>query len=137
MKKSPPPPESDAVVQRVRARVMKEIANESVGHRDVVAAGSVAWRPFLPGIERQVLHESDGVMCYLLRFAPGSTLPAHRHPIDEECVVLAGSVRIGSLVLGNGSFQKVRSGVLDADTTSDRGAVIYLRGAPPRPEYML
>lgn len=137
MKKSQVPDEADAVVQRVRARVMKSIANESIELRDVVAAGSVAWQPFLPGIERQVLHENSGVMCYLLRFAPGAVLPAHRHPVDEECVVLEGSLRIGALVLAAGSFQKVRSNTLHADTTSDHGAVIYLRGASPRLEQML
>jgi anti-sigma factor ChrR (cupin superfamily) len=131
------PAGDDALLQRVRARVMKAIAAESVAHREVVPAGWHAWRPFLPGIERQVLHESGGIMCYLLKFAPGAVLPAHRHPVDEECVVLEGSVKIGSLELAAGSFKKVRSTMLDADTSSDGGAVIYLRGAPPQLEHML
>lgn len=129
--------DTGAIVKRVRARVLKTIAGESAALRDVVPAGMVAWRPFLPGIERQVLHESGGVMCYLLKFAPGAVLPAHRHPVDEECVVLQGSVRIGPLVLEAGSFQKVGRTVLDSDTSSDHGAVIYLRGAPPGPESLL
>lgn len=129
--------DTGAIVRRVRARVLKAIADESAALREVVPAGTVAWRPFLPGIERQVLHESGGVMCYLLKFAPGAVLPAHRHPVDEECVVLQGSVRIGQLVLEAGSFQKVGRTVLDADTSSDQGAVIYLRGAPPGPASML
>lgn len=125
------------LIQRVRTRVLRGIAAESVAHRELVPAGSLPWRPFLPGIERQVLHESGGIMCYLLKFAPGAVLPAHRHPVDEECVVLQGSVRIGPLALDAGSFQKVGSNALDADTTSDAGAVIYLRGAAPSPEHML
>ncbi len=137
MTDSTPPPPDREVVRRVRARVLRGIAAESTAGRAVVDAGSVGWRPFLPGIERKVLHESDGVMSYLLKFAPGATLPAHRHPADEECVVLEGAVRIGRLVLGPGSFQKVRRKTLDADTTSDDGAVIYLRGAPPGPEHLL
>jgi anti-sigma factor ChrR (cupin superfamily) len=129
--------DTGAIVKRVRARVLKAIADGSAALREVVPAGTVAWRPFLPGIERQVLHESGGVMCYLLKFTPGAVLPAHRHPLDEECVVLQGSVRIGQLVLEAGSFQKVSRTVLDSDTTSDHGAVIYLRGAPPGPASML
>ena len=126
-----------ALVQRVRSRLMKHIAAESSGRHALVVAGSGVWRAFLPGIERQVLHQAEGIMCYLLRFAPGATLPAHRHPVDEECVVLQGSVRIGRQVLAAGSFQKVSRNMVEADTTSDEGAVIYLRGAPPRPEDML
>ena len=129
--------DDDAIVKRVRGRVLKAIADQSVALRDVIPAGSVAWRPFLPGIERQVLHESDGIMCYLLRFAPGAVLPAHRHAADEECVVMEGSVRIGTLVLEAGSFQKVARTVLDADTCSEHGAVIYLRGAPPQPHHVI
>ena len=127
----------DELIQRVRSRLMKQIAAESGSHHDLVVAGSGRWQPFLPGIERQVLHEADGVMCYLLRFAPGATLPAHRHPVDEECVVLQGSVRVGRQLLGAGSFQKVHRNRVEADTTSDEGAVIYLRGAPPEPGHML
>ena len=129
--------DTGTIVSRVRARVLKAIADGSAGIRDIVPAGTVAWLPFLPGIERQVLHESGGVMCYLLKFAPDAVLPAHRHPMDEECVVLQGSVRIGPLVLEAGSFQKVGRTVLDSDTSSDHGAVIYLRGAPPGPESLL
>lgn len=137
MKDSGRTDDTDAIVKRVRGRVLKAIADESVALRDVIPAGSVAWRQFLPGIERQVLHESGGVMCYLLKFAPRAVLPAHRHPVDEECVVLEGSVRIGTLVLEAGSFQKVARTALDSDTSSDYGAVIYLRGAPPQPHSML
>ena len=127
----------EALIQRVRTRLMKQIAAESGGHHGLVVAGSGVWRPFLPGIERQVLHEAEGIMCYLLRFAPGATLPAHRHPADEECVVLQGAVRVGRQLLPAGSFQKVSRNRVESDTTSDEGAVIYLRGASPRPEFML
>ena len=88
-------------------------------------------------IDRKVLHEQDGVMSYLLRFAPGAVLPAHRHPVDEECVVLEGTIRIGALKLGPGGYHHVPKDVLDADSTSDEGCVIYLRGASPRPEHLV
>ena len=126
-----------ALVRRVRARVLKRIAAESAAYRDAVPAETLRWQPFLPGIERKVLHQSGGIVCYLLKFAAGAVLPAHRHPVDEECVVLEGAVRVGSLTLAAGSFQKVRQNVLDGETVSDLGAVIYLRGAPPGAEQML
>ena len=126
-----------AAVSRVRSRLMQRIAADSVPFHTTVPADAGTWHSFLPGIQRKVLHESDGVMSYLLKFAPGAVLPAHRHPVDEECVVLEGKLRIGDMVLPPGSFHRVARDVLDADSTSDEGAVIYLRGASPRAEHLV
>ncbi len=118
-----PPAEDDAAVARVRSRLLKRIAADSVGHHVTVPADAGRWHSFLPGIQRKVLHEGSGVMSYLLKFAPGAVLPAHRHAIDEECVVLEGTLRIGAdVLLPPGSFHMVRKGVLDADSTADEGA---------------
>jgi anti-sigma factor ChrR (cupin superfamily) len=127
----------EAAVERVRARVMQRIAADSVRHHVFVPGGPEGWRPFMRGIERKVLHEQDGVMSYLLKFAAGAVLPAHRHPMDEECVVLEGTLRIGPVLLGPGSFHRVPRDVLDADSTSDEGAVVYIRGASPKAEQLL
>jgi anti-sigma factor ChrR (cupin superfamily) len=127
----------DAALARVRRRVMRHIANDSVPHHTAVHAGEGRWHDLLPGIQRKVLHEQDGVMSYLLKFAPGAVLPAHRHPMDEECVVVEGVLRIGELVLPAGSYHRVRKDVLDADSRSDDGAVIFLRGAVPKAEQLV
>src|SRR5689334_17999886 len=79
---------ASAVLARVRAKLMRGIAAEAGGRHVTVHANSGEWRDFLPGIQRKVLHEQGGLMSYLLKFAPGAVLPAHRHPVDEECVVL-------------------------------------------------
>ena len=123
-----------AAVARVRARVMQRIAAESTPRHLSVPAGEGGWHRFLPGIERKVLHEREGTMSYLLKLAPGSVLPSHRHPMDEECVVLQGRLRIGELVLPAGSFHLAHEGLPHADITTEEGAIIYLRGAPPRAE---
>ena len=127
----------EAAIGRVRAKLMKRIAQDSVEHHTAIHADDGRWHPLLPGIERKVLHEDQGVMSYLLKFAPGAVLPAHRHPVDEECVVISGVLRIGPLVLPAGSYHRVRNGVLDADSTSDEGAVIFLRGAVPKAEQLV
>lgn len=127
----------DAAIGRVRARLLKRIAADSVPHHVAVHADAGTWHALLPGIDRKVLHEEGGVMSYLLRFAPGAVLPAHRHPVDEECVVISGVLRIGTLVLPAGSYHRVRRDVLDADSTTDQGAVIFLRGATPRAEQLV
>src|SRR6185369_13971787 len=125
-----------ALLARVRTKLMQAIAAEgSQGHLTVDAEGG-HWRNFLPGIDRKVLHEHEGVMSYLLRFAPGAVLPAHHHPIDEECVVLEGTLHIGELLLGAGAFHLARRGLPHGNITSDEGAVIYLRGASPKAEHL-
>jgi anti-sigma factor ChrR (cupin superfamily) len=126
-----------AAIARVRSRVLQRIGQDSVRHHVAIDAHEGSWHKFLPGIDRKVLHEQEGVMSYLLRFAPGAVLPAHRHPVDEECVVLEGTIRIGGLKLGPGGFHHVPKDVLDADSTSDEGCVIYLRGASPRAEHLV
>lgn len=131
------PTDDAAALERVRARLMKRIAADSVPHHLALHADDGQWHRLLPGIERKVLFEQGGVMSYLLRFAPGAVLPAHRHPVDEECVVLQGTLRIGPLVLPAGSYHRVPRDVLDADSTSDEGAIIFLRGAAPHAEQLV
>ena len=133
-------PEHDAdaaALQRVRSRLMRAIATESVTQHVTVKENAGSWHAFLPGIQRKVLHEQQGTMSYLLKFGPGAVLPAHRHPMDEECIVLEGTVRIGELALDAGGFHLARRGLPHADITSDLGAIIYLRGASPKAEHLV
>ncbi len=118
---------------RVRHRLLERISQGESRHLTVQPSEDT-WQAFQDGVMIKVLHEADGVMSYLLRLAAGAVLPAHRHPVDEECVVLEGSVRIGTqLVVGAGGFHLARKDALHAPITSDEGATIFLRGASPHP----
>ncbi|MES2633565.1 MAG: cupin domain-containing protein [Pseudomonadota bacterium] len=130
-------PANAAAIENVRRRVMQQIAADSVRHHTVVKPEDGSWHAFLPGIKRKVLAVNDGVMSYLLKFEPGAVLPAHRHPVDEECVVLEGTLKLGGQLLPPGSFHRVARDVLDCESSSDEGAVIYLRGAAPMPDQLL
>jgi quercetin dioxygenase-like cupin family protein len=124
--------------ERLGQQIMARIAQSSTEQQLTVAAASNTWRNFLPGIERKVLHEKNGVMSYLLRLGPGAVLPAHHHPVDEECVVLQGSLRIGtSLVLQTGDFHLAHEGLPHDTIVSDEGALIFLRGASPTAQHMV
>jgi quercetin dioxygenase-like cupin family protein len=118
-------------IARVKRRVLARIAEDQRGQHVTVGADDGQWQPFGPGLTLKVLHESDGIMSYLVRLAPGARLPAHRHPIDEECVVLEGSLRIGELEVGTGGFHLGRQDVLHMPIVSEQGALIFLRGATP------
>ncbi len=120
-----------ATQQRIKSRLLRRIAADNTPRHVTHHPGDEGWQPFGEGLRIKVLHEAGGVMSYLLRLAPGASLPPHRHPVDEECVVLEGAVRIGSLVLGAGGFHLGRQDVLHDRLESPDGALIYLRGAAP------
>lgn len=126
-----PAPVDQVSLQRVKRRVLARVAEDQRARHLTVRADEGQWQPFGPGLSLKVLHESDGVMSYLVRLAPGAVLPPHRHPMDEECVVLEGALRIGDLEVGAGGFHLGRQDVLHMPIVSDGGALIFLRGAPP------
>ncbi|NRF68834.1 cupin domain-containing protein [Aquincola sp. S2] len=128
---APPSPLDQLSLQRVKRRVLARIAEAQTTRHLTVRADEGQWQPFGPGLTMKVLHESGGIMSYLVRLAPGAALPPHRHPVDEECLVLEGSLRVGDLVVGPGGFHLGRQDVLHMRVESDSGALIYLRGAVP------
>ena len=116
---------------RVKHRVLDRIARAETTHT-TLHAGAGLWQPFKNGVDIKVLNEADGVMSYLLRLAPGAVVDAHRHPVDEECMVLEGVVRIGDdLEVHAGGFHLAHTGTLHAPITSELGATMFLRGASP------
>jgi quercetin dioxygenase-like cupin family protein len=129
---------SQRLVNRVRTRVMRTIAEISLEKHATVYAQENTWHAFLDKIEFKLLNEVDGIASYLLRLQPGAVLPAHQHPIDEECVVLEGDLRIGErLVLKKGDFHLARKDIPHAEITTDTGALIFLRGAMPTADHVI
>jgi anti-sigma factor ChrR (cupin superfamily) len=131
-------PVEPELAARLGRRLMARIAQDATARHLTVKADEGDWHKFLPGIERKVLHTADGLMSYLLRLGPGAVLPAHRHPVDEECIVLSGVLRIGAeLELPAGGFHLGRKDLPHASITTDHGAIIYLRGAKPEADLLI
>lgn len=120
-----------APAARVRRHLQRRIAADNTPRHVTVQADGGDWQRFGTGIDIKVLYESGGVMSYLLRMAAGARLPAHRHPVDEECVVLEGEVRIGMLRVAAGGFHLGRRDMLHDVLHTEGGALIFLRGAVP------
>ena len=124
-----PPP----VAERIKHRLMDRIARAETGHVTVHVAAN-GWQRFQRGVDIKVLNEADGIMSYLLRLAPGAVVSAHRHPIEEECVVVEGTLQIGSdLEVSAGSFHMAHKNSLHAPISSAGGAIMFIRGATPHP----
>lgn len=126
-----PAPGASAEDASLKRRVLRAIAAEATPRHVTVPADGGDWHSFGPGLHWKRLHEADGVMSYLVRLAAGASLPPHRHPIDEECVVLEGEVQIGTLRLGPGGFHLGHRDLPHDRLRSDGGALIFLRGAVP------
>jgi len=124
------------LARRVKRLVFDRIAQDE-GAQVAVPPEAGTWRPFVPGVKIKVLHDSGGVMSYLLLMEAGSTLPNHRHPHDEECVVIEGRVQMGDVSMGPGGYLMERRDTLHPPLTTVDGATIYLRGASPRKEHLV
>lgn len=134
---APPPPASPRIPPGIKQRLLERVADADDSHLSI-ALDDPGWQPWLDGVEIRPLHEADGVLSYLLRLAPGATLPAHRHPIDEECIVLQGRLTVGSRIeLGPGGYHLAHRGALHARISTPTGALIFLRGAVPQACHVL
>lgn len=121
----------------MRRRLLERVADTEDRHLTVLPE-SAGWQPFVEGVQIKVLHENEGILSYLLRFEPGARLEAHRHPVDEECVVLDGVLKVGSRVeVGPGGYHLARAGSLHAGISTETGATLFLRGAEPHVDQLL
>ncbi|WIT12584.1 cupin domain-containing protein [Paucibacter sediminis] len=120
-----------AQARAIRRKLMERVADADASHL-TIAADAPGWQPFGEGVSIRPLREQGGVLSYLLRLAPGASLPPHRHPLDEECLVLEGWLRVGTQIeLGPGGYHLAHQGALHATISTVAGATIFLRGAIP------
>ncbi len=62
----------------------------------------------------------------LVRMAPGTSYPAHRHGGSEECFVLQGDIRVGAVHMHEGDFQRAEAGSLHPAQTTDTGCLLLI-----------
>jgi len=125
----------DPMTQRfMKSRLMTRVRDAERGAAsNTVRPESGIWEKFSPRIKLKVLHrEADGSsMSYLLKLEPGAFLVAHKHHVDEECVVLEGIVTIGEELIGPGSYHLAPRGMIHAPIRSEHGAILFIRGKEP------
>lgn len=87
------------------------------------------WKRLTPLVEMKLLCTFDGAHSFLLRLAPGAVVPAHRHPADEECIVLEGEAWLGDIKVCAGDYHIARGGTAHGAVTSQKGALLFIRGS--------
>ena len=119
-----------ALIARVRAVVFDAVAGKTGALHHTVRADAGEWEQVAPGVQRKMLWERGTAASCMLRLAPGTAFPSHTHLIDEECVVLEGSLQIGrDLVLRPGDFHVGLSGVEHERVSTRDGCLCFLRTA--------
>ena len=123
------------------SRIERRIAATETAPNSIrtVLKTDAAWTTFLLGVEKKQLHidPKAKVQSYLLRLAPGASLPPHNHKMTEECIVLEGEVSLAGQILSAGDFQMLPAGSYHVEMFSAGGAVVYVRGEIDGPAWEL
>lgn len=94
---------------------------------EALLSGDVPWKPFRTGIEIHHLYGEIGVgrAAALLRYAPGASLPAHRHAGFEQILVLQGAQQDDGGRYGKGTVVVNPPGSKHT-VTSPEGCIVFV-----------
>jgi len=87
------------------------------------------WQPTpAPGVEfKLLLHDlATRVGTALVRMAPDSKYPRHRHTVREECFVLSGDVTFGTRRMTKGDFQVGDAGSIHPVQSTEAGCILLI-----------
>jgi anti-sigma factor ChrR (cupin superfamily) len=119
-------PEAPARAHRIRDRLIARIASDANAAR--VVGREAGWLPFVAGADRKILFDDGRTMTWLVRMAPGTALPSHRHDEgDEECLVLEGTVLVDDIAYAPGDYTLALRGSEHRSVRTDTGALFLLR----------
>lgn len=98
-----------------------------------IDGAALPWRetPY-QGVQWKKLYfdAANGDSAVLLRFAPGASYGAHRHPEGEEYLVLEGSLQDGGSTYGTGTWVRHPPGSTHRPL-SPSGCVVFVRMSCP------
>jgi quercetin dioxygenase-like cupin family protein len=120
-----PPPERAATL---RERVLERV-RAGRSRQSTVRGSEGEWHAVAPGITIKLLHRDATTETFLLRLAPGASLPPHGHALDEACYVVEGSARLGEVHVEAGDYHHAHAGSVHGTVTTETGAVLLLRAA--------
>jgi anti-sigma factor ChrR (cupin superfamily) len=82
----------------------------------------------MPGIDVKTLFKepATGRSTYLVRMEPGARMAAHRHGDIEQCLVVKGDVRWGSLVFEEGDFMVMGKDTAHPEVHTVNGTIMLI-----------
>lgn len=96
----------------------------------------VAPRPWVerrPGVHWKVLWEEHERRAVLMRYAPGATIPRHRHLGDEQIWVLEGSVKDETGTCTAGNYARRPPGCVHTVVSPDGALVLAIMSGGTEP----
>lgn len=88
-----------------------------------------SWDDFCPGVRIKALWDGGERRSLLVRMRAGAQVNAHGHPLEEECMMLAGELFVGDTLLRGGEYQLAPQGSRHGKLSTDVGALLYVHGA--------
>jgi anti-sigma factor ChrR (cupin superfamily) len=95
-----------------------------------VDVAAVDWVERRPGVSWKVLWEDGERKAILMRYAPGATIPRHRHVGDEQIFVIAGSVADDAGVCTAGNYARRPPGCVHTVRSEDGALVFAVTSGP-------
>ncbi len=113
-----------------QARMRSRILDACTPPMMVSRADEGHWQPLLPGVLVRCLNinEKEGTQLTLWRMSAGARIPAHRHTLAEECLVVEGLITHAGIEYSAGDFLLSAAGSAHDVFESPAGAVLMIRG---------
>ncbi len=80
-------------------------------------------------VRRLHVDAAAGRSTMLVRMAPGTRFPGHRHGGHEECYVLSGDLRHGTRVMRGGDFERVDTGSRHDEQWTEEGCLLLIHSS--------
>ncbi len=118
-----------STASELKSRVMARIKGKKAFDLMTIRAEEGEWITLLPGVEKKMLskYEEGKGQSYLIRMAPGSTLPSHDHITDEENIMLEGEAMVGDIHFSQGDYQYAPKGSSHGLVSSRNGCLVFVR----------
>lgn len=96
-----------------------------------IRANEGDWSELAPGVASKALYDDGQTRSSLLRIAAGTRWTSQQAMLahDEECLLLEGDAFFGDTLLCSGDWQLAPTGSESRPISSDRGALVFMRGA--------
>ena len=98
-----------------------------------VDVSAVPWQERHPGVHWKVLWEEGGRKAVLMRYAPGATIPRHRHVGEEQIFVLEGTVSDDTGTCTAGNYARRPPGCVHAVVSRTGALVLAITTGPTEP----
>ena len=77
-------------------------------------------------VRRLAVDRAKEQVTMLVRMAPGTSYPAHRHGGAEECFIVQGDLHVGDRHMRSGDFQRAERGTVHPIQTTDGGCTLLI-----------